>query len=291
MSAATAPAAPPGGGSSTESLLSPADLAHFVDVVDKRIGVQLVGKEYLIESRLQAVAVQNEVGSVASVLSAIRRGDRRLESAAIEAMTTNETSFFRDRHPFDALAEQVLPEIADANGGRLTIWNGACSSGQESYTLAMTIAEHLPLVAKPGRTRIVSTDVSDEMVARTKAGTFSRFEVNRGLPTDLAMKYFTQSGRQWVAKPELSSLIEARVVNLLGTWTGVPRADLVLLRNVLIYFTVPVRQEIIRRIRTDVLKPGGYLLLGASETLTGIDDGFESRRIGSSTFHTPRGSS
>ncbi|MFK8024016.1 MAG: protein-glutamate O-methyltransferase CheR [Ilumatobacter sp.] len=266
---------------------APADLDAFIALVDKEIGVQLVGKEYLIESRLQPVALELGLSSVADLLSKIRRGDRAASGRAIEAMTTNETSFFRDQHPFEMLAKHVLPEAAAR--GRLTIWNGACSSGQESYTLAMAIIDNVPSLAMPGRTKIVSTDVSPEMVQRTKAGKYSRFEVNRGLPTNLAVKHFDQTGRSWTAKPALRSMIDAREMNLLGPWRGIPTCDVVLLRNVLIYFTLPVRKDILRRIRTEVLKPGGCLLLGASETTNGIDDGYESRRVGTSTFYYSRG--
>ncbi|MEM9039129.1 MAG: protein-glutamate O-methyltransferase CheR [Actinomycetota bacterium] len=281
MSATTAP--------NTE-VASPA-VRSFVDLVDRRIGVQLAGKEYLIESRLQTVAREQGLSSVDDVLAAIHRGDRRLADVAVEAMTTNETSFFRDQHPFTALAENVLPDVARRNDGRLTVWNGACSSGQESYTLAMTIVDNVPALAGPGRTRIISTDVSPEMVKRTQAGEYSRFEVNRGLPANLAVKHFDQMGRKWVAKPALRAMVETHEMNLLERWNGIPRCDVVLLRNVLIYFTVEARRDILQRIRTDVLKPGGCLLLGASETTTGIDPGYESRRVGSSTFYYPKGTS
>ncbi|MEM1332254.1 MAG: protein-glutamate O-methyltransferase CheR [Actinomycetota bacterium] len=266
------------------------DLQAFIATVDRAIGVQLVGKEYLIESRLQPVATTLGLDSVDAVLAAVRRGDRTAEAAAIEAMTTNETSFFRDQHPFESLAEHVLPELAERQE-RVTIWNGACSSGQESYTLAMSILDRVPALAMPNRTTILSTDVSPEMVARTRAASYSRFEVNRGLSTQLAIKHFDQTGRTWTAKPALRSMIDAREMNLLEPWRGVPRCDLVLLRNVLIYFTVPVRQDIFRRIRTEVLKPGGLLLLGASESPSGVDDAWAVERIGSSTFFTPKGTS
>lgn len=267
------------------SAIAADDAAAFAKIVDRRIGVQLAGKEYLIESRLQAVARELGMTSATDVLKAVRRGDRAAEQAAIEAMTTNETSFFRDQHPFDSLVTEVLPDLAKANGGRLTIWNGACSSGQESYTLAMSIVDNFPQLRLPGRTKILSTDVSPKMVERTREGAYSRFEVNRGLPASLAVKHFDRAGRRWVAKPELRAMIEARELNLLEPWRGLPTCDVVLLRNVLIYFTVPVRRDILRRIRTDVLRPQGCLVLGASESIVGVDDGYEQRRVGSSTFY------
>lgn len=272
-----------------ENTLSATDVQFFSALVDRRIGVQLAGKEYLIESRLQPLAREHGLSTVADVVAAMRRGDRAIEDAAVEAMTTNETSFFRDQHPFETLVTDVIPEVIAGTGGRLTIWNGACSSGQESYTLAMSIVDNFPDLKMPGRTTIVSTDVSPQMVERTKEGTYSRFEVNRGLPASQAVKHFDQAGRNWVAKPELRAMIDARELNLLERWSGLPKCDVVLMRNVLIYFTVPVKQDILRRIRTDVLKPGGCLLLGASETTVGIDDGYEGRRVGGSTFYYPKG--
>ncbi len=272
----------------TATDISASDLAYFTDLIDRRIGVQLEGKAYLVESRLQPIAQDNSLADAAAVIGAIRRGDRTIEDAAVDAMTTNETSFYRDQHPFETLVTEVIPELVAATGGRLTIWNGACSSGQESYTLAMSIRDHFPDLTLPGRTRILSTDVSAAMVHRTREGRYSRFEVNRGLPATQAVKHFEQEGRHWVAKPELRAMVEARELNLLEPWTGVPRCDLVLLRNVLIYFTPAVKKEILRRIRTTVLAPHGCLLIGASETTVGIDDGYEARRVGDSTIYFPK---
>ncbi len=268
--------------------LSTEDVNYFVQLVDNAIGVQLQGKEYLIESRLEPVAVARGLGSARELIARMRGGDRVAQQAAIEAMTTNETSFFRDQHPFQTLADLVIPDLRRASGGSLTVWNGACSSGQESYTLAITLRENFPDLPA-SRIKIVSTDVSGKMVERCREGKYSRFEVNRGLPANLALKYFDQEGRNWVAKPELRSMIEVRELNLLKPWAALPQCDLVLLRNVLIYFTSPVKQEILRRIRTDVLKPSGALMLGASESIVGIDAGYETRRVGQTTLYYPKG--
>ncbi len=261
------------------------DLNYFNGVVDRSIGVQLEGKAYLVESRLQPLAKKFDVPTVAELIARMRKGDREIETAAIEAMTTNETSFFRDGHPFETLAREVIPDLVEKSGGKLTIWNGACSSGQESYTLAMVLRDNFPDLTTPGRTRIISTDVSPDMVERTRAGSYSRFEVNRGLPATQAIKHFDQAGRNWVAKQELRLMIEARELNLLETWRDLPKCDLVLMRNVLIYFTVEVKREILRRIRTEVLAPHGALVLGSSESTVGIDPEFEPRRVGTSTFY------
>lgn len=264
-------------------------IAAFATRVQRRIGVRIGDKGYLIESRIQPLLRTFAIDSVSEALDQIEAGRRDLEDAAIEAMTTNETSFFRDQHPFQSLVESVIPRIITSPNDRLTIWNGACSSGQESYTLAMVLSDSFPELVANRRVRIVSTDVSPEMVKRTAAGTYSRFEINRGLPTAEAARYFDSQGRKWVAKPEIKNMIEAKEHNLLEPFRTLPKADIVLLRNVLIYFSQDVKLDILRRVRTEVLSPGGCLVLGASEMTQGIDDGYEARRIGASTFFFSKG--
>ena len=271
--------------------IGPAEIDFVTKLVATKIGVQLEGKDYLIESRLAPVARKLGLADASALISKVRMGDRVAEGAVIDAMTTNETSFFRDQHPFETLTGHIIPDLLAKRGpgSGLSIWNAACSSGQESYTLAMQLFEKFPTVAKSPRTKILSTDVSPVMVQRTKAGEYSRFEVNRGLPTSLAMKYFEQDGRQWRVKPELKAMVDAREFNLLDPMTNFVRMDLVLVRNVLIYFPRDTKRAILERIRTQVLKPDGWLMLGASESTLGIDDGFEPRRIGDSTFFCVRG--
>jgi chemotaxis protein methyltransferase CheR len=260
--------------------------AYLIQVIDQKIGIQLTGKEYLIASRLQPLVQEFGVPGPDELVNRMKRGDRRIEAAVIDSMTTNETSFFRDLHPFETLAKEVMPSVLAKNGS-VKIWNGACSSGQESYTLAMLISEHFPNQASSFQ--IQSTDVSPAMVKRTTEATYSRFEINRGLPANLSVKYFDKTGRNWTAKPNLKAMVRARELNLLGPYSSVGKCDIVLLRNVLIYFTPDVKRDIIGRIRRDVLKPGGCLLLGASETTSGIDPEYESRKIGQSIFYFTKG--
>lgn len=288
MNAATTQAATQGT-TQAEPTIRPADLDFIIDLVSDRIGVQLEGKAYLIESRLQALVRDFGDSDLSAFIARVRRRDPAAEASVVDAMTTNETSFFRDQHPFDALVSDVIPELLRQRSGTqgLTIWNAACSSGQESYTIAMLLHEYFPhLVA--GST-IISTDVSPAMVERTRLGEYSRFEINRGLPTNYALKYFSQSARKSKVKPELARMIDVREMNLLEPWIRIPRCDLVLLRNVLIYFPLATKQHIVRRIRTDVLKPGGALMLGSSESTRGVDEAFEARRCGDSTFFYPKG--
>ena len=271
--------------------LSPADIQVVIDLVKSRIAVQLEGKAYLIESRLAPVALQHNLANLSELMGKIRTGNRVIVDDVLDAMTTNETSFFRDQHPFNVMAEKIIPEVIHRTGGTgpLTIWNGASSSGQEPLSLAMMIHDKFPGLARPGRTRIIATDYSAAMVRRTKDGIYSRFEINRGLPAKYAVDYFKQEGRTWVAKKEVTDLIEVRQMNLIDKWTMLPQCDLVLMRNVLIYFSTEVKQDILRRIRTDVLKPTGALLLGSSESTIGIDPAYESVREHGSTIFVPKG--
>jgi len=264
-------------------------IAAFAQRVERRIGVQIGDKGYLIESRLQPLVNTFQLTSINDLLTQIERGRRDVEDAAVEAMTTNETSFFRDQHPFHSLVEGVVPELIKTAADRLTIWNGACSSGQESYTLAMVLSDHFPDLVSQRRVRIFSTDFSQEMVDRTNAGTYSRFEINRGLPTADAARYFDSHGRKWVAKPHIKGMIEAKQHNLLDSFQGLPKSNIVLLRNVLIYFSKDVKLDILSRIRRDVLVPGGCLVLGASEMTHGIDQGYQAKRVGASTFFFSKG--
>ncbi len=280
----TGTASPP-----TASSISDRAVAAFAQRVERRIGVRIGDKGYLIESRLQPLVGRFGLASIEDVLSQIERGRRDIEDAAVEAMTTNETSFFRDQHPFRSLVEGVVPDLIASPTERLTIWNGACSSGQESYTLAMTLTDHFPDLVSQRRVRIVSTDFSQEMVDRTNAGTYSRFEVNRGLPTADAARYFDSQGRNWVAKREIRGMIEAKQHNLLDSFRTLPKSNIVLLRNVLIYFSREVKHDILTRVRQEVLVPGGCLVLGASEVTHGIDQGYEARRVGASTFFFSKG--
>jgi chemotaxis protein methyltransferase CheR len=251
------------------------DLAFVEQLVLSKIAVQLNGKAYLIESRLAPVARLHNLASLSELVHRLKmRVDRQLEADVIDAMTTNETSFFRDRHPFDVMGQKVIPRLLEAQGSSpgLTIWTAASSSGQEPLSVAMLLHERFPQLVAARRAKIVATDVSTAMVDRTQRAIYSRFEINRGLPASYATRFFEQQGRDWKAKKDLTDLIDAKQLNLIEPIKGVPKADIVLIRNVLIYFSAQVKLDILRRITTDVLKPGGFLFLGASETPNGLEN-------------------
>ena len=182
-----------------------------------------------------------------------------------------------------------MPELlANRNpAATIRIWCGACSSGQEPYTLAMLFNEHFPELVAARRVRILATDLSRTMVARSNEGRYSQFEVNRGLPAPMLIKYFDQVGRDWQAKPELRDMVEAKECNLLERWPMVPKSDIVFLRNVLIYFSAETKTTILERIRTEVLNPDGYLFLGSSETTLNLPTHLKAMRFDRGQCYRP----
>lgn len=220
------------------------------------------GKEYLVEARLKPLATALGLDVDAYV--------RRLGTDAVErrkvidALTINETSWFRDQAPYQAFTETMLPRLLEAKAitRSIRIWSAACSSGQEAYSLAMLLDQHLPA----GWTyEIVATDISSQMVERVKEGRYSQVEVNRGLPATSLITYFTRAGREWQVVDRLRQRVSAREMNLAAPFVGVGTFDLVMLRNVLIYFEPSTKYDILRRVHA-TLAPHGYLLLGSSET-------------------------
>jgi chemotaxis protein methyltransferase CheR len=246
------------------------------------------GKEYLVESRLTSVARGEGFATLAQFIAALRQTPvGPAQKKVIEAMTTNETSFFRDIHPFDALRKDVLPPLLTARAAqkRLRIWCGASSSGQEPYTIAMVLREILPI---GWEARITATDISEEMLQRTRAGRYSQLEVNRGLPAPMLVRHFTKAGTEWTVKDELRSMIETQFVNLIEPWPPWQPFDVVFLRNVLIYFDVPTKRAILQKIRQH-LRPDGWLFLGGAETTLGIDDSWQRVTAGKTVCYRPTG--
>jgi chemotaxis protein methyltransferase CheR len=190
-------------------------------------------------------------------------------------MTTNETSFFRDVHPFEALRRTLLPELIDRRRAarRLTIWSAACSTGQEPYSVAMLLREHFPETAQ-WSVRIFATDLAQEVLERARAGVFTQLEVNRGLPAPLLVRYFRQDGTDWQITPEIRDMVQFEEMNLIEPWPALPDFDVVLLRNVLIYFDGESKQRVLRNLR-QVLRPDGVLLMGGAETTLNLDDAYE----------------
>jgi chemotaxis protein methyltransferase CheR len=247
------------------------------------------GKEYLAESRLMPVAREEGCATLEDLVAKIR-ADRSggLERKVVEAMTTNETTFFRDVHPFEALRKVVLPEMLESRGSerRLHIWCGASSSGQEPYSIAMVLRERWQVLGDWG-VRLVATDISREMLERTREGRYSQLEVNRGLPAPMLVKWFEKQGTTWQVKSELRAMLELQEMNLAGNWPTMPQFDVVFMRNVLIYFDIETKQQILGKVRR-LLRPDGWLFLGGAETTINLDEAFERIPVDKATCYRLR---
>jgi chemotaxis protein methyltransferase CheR len=273
-----------------EPSLPAADLAYVAGLVKEHAAIEVgPDKRYLVEQRLTALARAEKVGSIPELLSRARReGPGRTAKLVVDAMTTNETSFFRDPTMFEYLRQEVVPELIERNRASRTlrIWSGASSSGQEPYSMAMLLRENFPEVVDTWRVRILATDISPTMVERTRAGRYGRIEVNRGLPADYLVRHFEREGLEWHIDERLRRLVEARELNLARPLPMAERFDLVLLRNVLIYFSVDTKREVFSRVR-QVLAPGGMLFLGSAESTMQIDDTWVRRTYGNISCYQP----
>lgn len=258
-------------------MLSSRDFETVRCLVKEHAAIVLeAGKAYLVETRLAPLARSEGMESVEALVAALcASAFGPLHARVVDALTTNETSFFRDLHPFEALRKVILPELIRRRESqrKLNIWCGASSSGQEPYTIAMVLREHFPQL-REWTVGLVATDVSDEMLTRARVGRFDQLEMNRGLPAPLLIKYFTKQGAQWQLQDEVRRMVEFRPLNLVKDWPGMPPADVIFLRNVMLYFDVETRRQVLGRIR-QLLQPDGYLFLGAAETTLNADDAFE----------------
>lgn len=253
-----------------------ADLDLVAEIVKKRSGLILTSdKEYLLESRLSPLARKEGFASLDALFSALRtRRDENLMWRVTEALTTNETFFFRDKTPFDHLTNEIIPNLIKSrpNGGPLRIWSAACSSGQEPYSIAMVLDQHRELSHK-FKIEIIATDICTKVLEKAKAGLFSQFEVQRGLPVKLMVEYFQKTGDSWKISQKLQDVIQFRRFNLLDDFRILGKFDIIFCRNVLIYFDQAQKQNILGRMAQQT-QDGAYLLLGASETVLGMTDAF-----------------
>lgn len=271
--------------------IATSDFEAIRQLVYRRAGIVLEpGKEYLVESRMHPILRERSFDDFGQLVGALQGpGARALEDQIVEAMTTNETSFFRDFHPFEALREEILPPLLQRNASarKLRIWCGACSSGQEPYSIGMVLKEHFGSQLADWRVQIVGTDISQQMLEKSTKAAYSELEINRGLPAKLMVKYFQRVGLQWQVKPELRELMEFRQLNLVQNWSGLGHFDVVFLRNVLIYFDADTKRRILAQLKT-VLDPGSTLFLGGAETVINVADDFEICRLGRTVVYRVR---
>jgi chemotaxis protein methyltransferase CheR len=241
------------------------------------------GKSYLAESRLAALARRWGHDSVGDLVRVMRGGGlSELRPDVIDAMTTNETSFFRDLNPWEVLRSSILPELFDrrAEERTLSVWCAACSAGQEPYSLAMLLRDAFPHQVRDWSIRIVASDLSQAMLRQARQGRYSQLEVNRGVPASMLMRWFRKVGLEWQLVDDIRDMVDFRTVNLAerSTWRPLPRFDLVMMRNVLIYFDDVTRLGVLRRVHLQ-LERDGFLMLGAAESAANPLDCFTPERI------------
>ena len=260
--------------------MTPDDFDYLRKMLRERSGLVLAAeKQYLAESRLLPVARKFGIASLGDLMQRVRAAPLApLAAATVEAMTTNETFFFRDKLPFDHFRDTILPVLTTARGRdkRIRIWCAAASTGQEPYSLGIIIKEMMAKDAALSAVRfdILATDLSGEVLERARAGVYSQFEVQRGLPIQLLLKYFSQVGETWQIAPELRAMVQFRTLNLLNDFSPLGRFDVVFCRNVLIYFDQPTKISVLKRLARQ-MPEDGYLALGAAETVVGLTDVFK----------------
>jgi len=233
------------------------------------------GKEYLVESRLAPLVQKGGYADIADMVQKLRdNGEVVLKGKIIDALTTNETSFFRDMKPFEMLQKEVFPQLIEERKSTrtLNIWCAAASTGQEIYSICMVLREHFPEL-EGWDVKITGTDICQEVLDKAERGIYSQIEVNRGLPASMLIKYFTKNEEQWKVKDDLKSMVSFKKMNLVQPWGNLGKPDIVFMRNVLIYFDIEVKKEILGNVKK-IMQPDGFLFLGAAETTLNIDDDF-----------------
>ena len=234
------------------------------------------GKEYLAKARLEPIVREEGLGGLPELVARLRAERYNgLHRRVVAAMLIHETSFYRDRRPFDALKDEILPALirSRARDRRLDIWCAACSSGQEPYSIAMLIKQHFPEL-DAWQVRILGTDLSEAVLDRARAGRYSQLEVNRGVPARELVKFFDRDGTRWLLKPAVREMVEYRRLNLCEPWPYLPKMDVIFMRNVLLYFSPETRKPVLAQ-TAEVLRPDGCLFLGGPETMVALGSDFE----------------
>jgi chemotaxis protein methyltransferase CheR len=257
--------------------VTPQDFDYLRQLLRERSGLVLSAeKQYLAESRLLPVARKHGMTTLAELVGKIKTSPLApLTAEVVEAMTTNETFFFRDKLPFEHFRETVLPALiaARAREKRIRIWCTACSTGQEPYSLAMTL-KTMGMALAGFRIEIVATDISGEVLDRAKSGIYSQFEVQRGLPIQQLVKFFGQTGEAWQIAAEIRAMVQFRPLNLLKDFSALGTFDMIFCRNVLIYFDQETKIGVLNRLARQ-MPEDGFLALGAAETVVGLTDAFK----------------
>ncbi|NOY66146.1 MAG: protein-glutamate O-methyltransferase CheR, partial [Gammaproteobacteria bacterium] len=247
----------------------------FRKFLEKECGIVLGdNKQYLVSSRLSRLMQEHKIESLGALVIALNKDKaRELTNRVVEAMTTNETSWFRDIHPFNTLKERIIPELAKNRRTPIRIWSAACSSGQEPYSISMTLHEFQS--SNPGLlnadVQIVATDISPAILQTAEKGRYDDMSMARGLSPERKKKYFKETPNYWQINSLISSRVQCKQLNLLQSYTLLGRFDIIFIRNVLIYFSTESKKQILEKMCKS-LNPGGYIFLGGSESITGITD-------------------
>ena len=256
--------------------MTPPDYEYLRKLLRDQSGLDLSeDKQYLIESRLLPLSRKSGLSGISELVQKMKGGSASMTTQVVEAMTTNETFFFRDKVPFDHFRVSIMPEILQARASRksVRIWCAAGSTGQEPYSLAMCLKE-MSAATAGWRIEIIATDLSQEVLEKSKAGIYSQFEVQRGLPIQMLVKHFKQVGEFWQVNPDIRAMVQHRQLNLLHDFSQLGVFDVIFCRNVLIYFDQDTKINIFNRLAR-ASEPDGFLALGAAETVVGLTDVFK----------------
>ncbi|MDE2602200.1 MAG: protein-glutamate O-methyltransferase CheR [Bradyrhizobium sp.] len=256
--------------------MTPSDYEFLRKLLKERSGLDLsADKQYLLESRLIPLARKAGLPGLPELVQKLKGAPDALTAEVVEAMTTNETFFFRDKVPFDHFRAAIMTHLLQARAGRrsLRIWCAASSTGQEPYSIAMCLKE-LGAALTGWRVEIIATDLSQGVLEKSRAGLFSQFEVQRGLPIQLLVKYFTQIGELWQLNADIRAMVQFRQLNLLQDFSHLGVFDIIFCRNVLIYFDQDTKTDVFGRL-AKVIEPDGFLMLGAAETVVGLTEAFK----------------
>ena len=256
--------------------MSPHDYEFLCKLLKEQSGLALAGdKQYLLESRLLPLARKAGLSGLADLVAKLKDGGDRLATDVVHAMTTNESFFFRDKIPFDHFRDTIMPALLEARAAerRIRIWCAAAATGQEPYSLAICLKDMKDQLAG-WRIEILGTDLSTAVLEKAKAGLYTQFEVQRGLPIQMLVKHFAQVGEMWQIAADIRTMVQYRPLNLLSDFAYLGAFDLIFCRNVLIYFDQDTKVAVLNRLAR-VTAPHGYLVLGAAETVVGLSDAFK----------------
>ncbi len=266
--------------------IKPDELKVLATFIHDKCGIVLdQSKAYLLESRLTPVIEEQGCASFRDLYNkALADRTLGITNKIVDAISTNETSFFRDQKPFDMLKFKVIPDVLDRGAKSLNIWSAACSTGQEVYTIAVTLHELLSAAMSQYSIKILGTDISDSAIVQASRGQYTQFEIGRGCPQALLQKYFTKVGAAWKIRDELRAITHFRKINLMENFSTIGKYDIIFCRNVAIYFSMADRKKLFDRLANQLV-PHGVLIIGSTESLFGVTERFNRREYHNSTFY------